>query len=136
MQQIYCWEIKVDDLNIYLASTERGAFRIGLTLERHCDCIAYFKRLFPNTSLFKEYHFNGPLEQVVDAVLHNRPIKRTIDFDFTCTPFQLVVFKAIKRIPFGETRTYGELASMIKKPRSARAVGQALSKNPLPLIFP
>ena len=136
MQQICCWETQIGGLNIYLASTKKGAFRIGLTLERQCDCIEYFKGLFPNASIFKEYHFNGPLIQVVEAILHNEPAKRTIDFDFTSTPFQWVVFKAITRIPFGETRSYGELASMIGMPKSARAVGQALSKNPLPLIFP
>ena len=136
MQQIYCWETQFRDLNIYLASTRKGAFRIGLALERQYDCIAYFKRLFPKAGLLKEYNFNGPLEQVIKAILHNEPAKRTIDFDVTCTPFQWGVFKAITRIPFGETRTYGELASMIGKPKSARAVGQALGKNPLPLIFP
>lgn len=136
MQQIYCWVTQIRSLNIYLASTRKGAFRIGLTLGRQCDCIGFFKGLFPNASLFKEYHFNGPLIQVVEAILHNEPAKRTVDFDCTSTPFQWVVFKAITRIPFGETRSYGELASMIGMPKSARAVGQALSKNPLPLIFP
>jgi len=136
MQQIYCWETQIGGLNIYLASTKKGAFRIELTLGRQCDCIEFFKELFPNARLFKEYHYNRYLGQVVKAILHNEPAKRTIDFDFTCTPFQWIVFKAITRIPFGETRSYGELASMIGMPKSARAVGQALSKNPLPLIFP
>ena len=136
MQQIYCWVTKIEDLNIYLASTKKGAHRIGLALERQYDCIGYFKRLFQKASLIKEHHLNSTLEQVVEAILHNEPTKRTIDFDFTCTPFQWIVFKAITRIPFGETKSYGELASMIGMPKSARAVGQALSKNPLPLIFP
>jgi O-6-methylguanine DNA methyltransferase len=44
--------------------------------------------------------------------------------------------KAIARIPFGETRTYKEVAAMAEKPKGARAVGQAMGRNPLPLIFP
>lgn len=40
------------------------------------------------------------------------------------------------RIPFGETKTYGEVAKMMGSPGGARAVGQAMGKNPLPLIFP
>ena len=52
------------------------------------------------------------------------------------TPFQRDVWKATSRIPYGETRTYGEIAVEIGRPRSARAVGNALGKNPLPIIVP
>lgn len=46
-----------------------------------------------------------------------------------CTPFQRKVYDAILRIPASEVRTYGEVARMIGRPRAARAVGQALTRN-------
>ncbi len=52
------------------------------------------------------------------------------------THFQREVWEITRRIPYGETRSYAWVAEQIKKPRAARAVGQALSKNPLPLIIP
>lgn len=52
------------------------------------------------------------------------------------TPFQIAVWKACMQIPFGQTRSYRELAAMAGYPRAVRAVGTALSKNPLPLIVP
>jgi methylated-DNA-[protein]-cysteine S-methyltransferase len=52
------------------------------------------------------------------------------------TPFQRSVYKAARGIPWGETRTYGEIARAIGRPRSARAVGQALGRNPVPLVVP
>lgn len=52
------------------------------------------------------------------------------------TPFQQEVWKAIARIPFGETRSYLEIAKDIGRPRSSRAVGQACGRNPLPLFVP
>lgn len=52
------------------------------------------------------------------------------------TPFQCLVFRAVLDIPFGETRTYAWVAEKIGKPRAVRAVGQALRRNPYPLLIP
>ncbi|MCK5214186.1 MAG: MGMT family protein [Candidatus Omnitrophica bacterium] len=52
------------------------------------------------------------------------------------TPFQWQVLKATLEIPLGETRSYKWVARRIGKPGSARAVGQALCRNPYPLIIP
>ena len=52
------------------------------------------------------------------------------------TKFQRTVWKEISKIPFGETRTYKELAIAIGKPNSSRAVANACGKNPYPVIIP
>ncbi len=52
------------------------------------------------------------------------------------TPFQWKVFKATLEIPIGETRTYKWIAQKIGCPQAVRAVGQALRRNPYPLIIP
>lgn len=52
------------------------------------------------------------------------------------TPFQQAVWNALKEIPYGETRTYGEIARRIGHPRASRAVGQANNRNPLPIVVP
>ena len=52
------------------------------------------------------------------------------------TAFQCKVWEATRLIPYGETRSYGWVAKQIEKPLVVRAVGQALSKNPLPIIVP
>ncbi len=46
------------------------------------------------------------------------------------------VWEELLRIPYGETLTYGELAARVGRPKAARAVGQALAKNPVPIIIP
>ncbi|PKL52373.1 MAG: hypothetical protein CVV37_01715 [Nitrospira bacterium HGW-Nitrospira-1] len=63
--------------------------------------------------------------------------------EFTCetvftegTEFEKKVWETLKEIPYGETRTYKWLAEKIGKPHAFRAVGNALSKNPIPIIFP
>lgn len=59
-----------------------------------------------------------------------------LDLDQSCTPFQLRVYEAVRAIPRGDTRTYGEIAASVGSPRGARAVGQCLKHNPVPLIIP
>ena len=54
----------------------------------------------------------------------------------TATPFQRRVWLAARLIPYGETRSYRQLAVSIGQPGAARAVGQALARNPLPIIVP
>jgi O6-methylguanine-DNA--protein-cysteine methyltransferase len=134
--EIYCWQLTVEDLNIYLASSKRGALRVGLSLTDNRDSPAYFKTHFPDTRLIENYPLNKQLVKAVQAVLLNRPLEKSVDFDFSCTPFQWQVLKTIARIPFGETRTYGDVASLVGKPKGARAIGQVMRRNPIPLIFP
>jgi methylated-DNA-[protein]-cysteine S-methyltransferase len=60
----------------------------------------------------------------------------TVKLDYRGTPFQKKVWNALLHIPFGETRTYGELAKQIGSPAAARAVGAANGKNPISIIGP
>nr|WP_254053980.1 methylated-DNA--[protein]-cysteine S-methyltransferase [Singulisphaera sp. GP187] len=60
----------------------------------------------------------------------------SVKLDFVGTPFQKKVWQAMLSIPFGETRTYGELAKQIGDPNAVRAVGAANGKNPLSIIGP
>ena len=52
------------------------------------------------------------------------------------TDFQRSVWTALKAIPYGQTRTYGEIAAAIGRPKAVRAVGQANHHNPLPIFLP
>lgn len=64
--------------------------------------------------------------------------RRTFTFplDFEGTDFQRQVWGALQDIPYGETRSYGDIATCINNPKAARAVGQANHRNPLPLVIP
>jgi methylated-DNA-[protein]-cysteine S-methyltransferase len=65
--------------------------------------------------------------------------KRTV-FDLPLQPqgtdFQQAVWKALQQIPFGETRSYGDIAQAIGKPKASRAIGQANNKNPIAIVIP
>jgi len=56
--------------------------------------------------------------------------------DVEATPFQRAVWEALRRIPYGEVRSYGWVAKAVGRPRAARAVGAACGANPWPIIVP
>ena len=62
------------------------------------------------------------------------------EFTVPCRPegtdFQKRVWEALTRIPYGETRTYKEIAAEAGNPKASRAVGMANNKNPVPIIIP
>ncbi len=59
-----------------------------------------------------------------------------IPLALTGTPWQNTVWAALTQIPYGETRTYGQVAMMVGRPGAARAVGRANATNRLPLVVP
>lgn len=65
---------------------------------------------------------------------------RRTEFDFPLdwqgTEFQLAVWRELLQIPYGQTRTYGEIATRLGKPRAARAVGMANHDNRIPIVVP
>jgi O-6-methylguanine DNA methyltransferase len=59
-----------------------------------------------------------------------------LPLDIHGTPFQQAVWKALLEIPYGETRSYAQVAAAVGRPRAARAVGMANGANPLPIVIP
>jgi methylated-DNA-[protein]-cysteine S-methyltransferase len=59
----------------------------------------------------------------------------TLDFG-DATPFQVSIWEACRKIPYGKTHTYTWVAEHAGKPKAVRAAGQALGRNPLPIIIP
>ena len=64
--------------------------------------------------------------------------RKSLDFPIVHlnTPFRTRVLAAERNIPYGQTRSYGEVAKMVGRPKAIRAVGSANANNPLPLYYP
>ena len=60
----------------------------------------------------------------------------TVKQDLEGTEFQRKAWQAMRKIPFGETISYGDQARKVGKPKAYRAVGSANGKNPIPIIVP
>lgn len=99
------------------------AFIESLRIKHEKDAIedkAAFERLF---GLFERYFMGEPVDFDMELALDG-------------TLFAMNVWNALRKIPWGETRSYGQLAAAIGNPKAGRAVGAACGANPLPLVIP
>jgi O6-methylguanine-DNA--protein-cysteine methyltransferase len=133
---LYCWSWRIDELRIYTASSHKGAFRVCLSLQDEGDGCHFFRARALSGHLEENKAKNRTLFSAVEAALRNKPVPVLIPMDIRGTPFQWKAWKAIAGIPFGMTKTYGQVAAMVGKAGGARAIGQAMGRNPLPLVFP
>ena len=116
-----------------LVSSHRGVIRVGLEerTERH---LARWKR--NGIRLEDGTEHNTALVRELDAYFAGRLRQFNVPLDLRGTAFQLRVWEVLYRIPYGETRSYGEVAQAVGKPKAARAVGQANGRNPVSIIVP
>ncbi len=120
---------------LLLASTGRGICALYLgddvkELERELQLE------FPEASLYRR---DGKLDEQSAAVVEyvsGRRREPRLSLDIIGTEFQRTVWEALRKIPYGETRSYQEVADMIGKPTATRAVASACAKNKVSLLIP
>lgn len=106
-----------------------------------------FKDTAPHVTLWaKKHHIKGEFVfnrsavraavQQLDEYFRGRRFHFDLPLVLKGTVFQKTVWKELMNIPYGETRTYRDIARAIKAPKAVRAVGSANNKNPLPIIIP
>lgn len=136
LQALYCWTGTVEDLTVHLASTDRGACRLGLELNRSGSCSDFFRKVFPSVPILEDRRANSELWEAVNSLILGKSPQERPALDIFLTPFQQKVLETAAGIPFGSRATYQEVATALGSPGAARAVGQALGRNPVPVIFP
>lgn len=78
----------------------------------------------------------APVSAALLALLAGERRELEVPFEPRGTAFQHLVWKALQRIPYGETRTYAEIAAEIESPDAVRAVGRASATNPIAIAIP
>jgi AraC family transcriptional regulator of adaptative response/methylated-DNA-[protein]-cysteine methyltransferase len=130
------WTITPTDLGqLLVAATDRGLCFILLG-DSEAELEADLHAEFPRAHLERDA---GVLQAIVAAVLHRiagDPAPPDIPLDITGTAFQRRVWEALRDIPYGEVRTYGEVAEAIGSPNAVRAVGTACGSNPVAIVVP
>ncbi len=97
---------------------------------------AYLAKRFKRTVLHDPKKIKDAARELTEYLKGKRRLF-TIVIDWTVVrPFQRAVLQATYYIPYGETRTYKEVAELINRPHAARAVGRAEATNPMPLVVP
>ena len=95
------------------------------------------KRVHIKNSIKKEDHpVLVETERQLNEYFKGERKQFSIKLDFIGTDFQKKVWEALLTIPYGETRSYGQIAAQLNNPKSVRAVGAANGRNPISIITP
>ncbi len=108
---------------VTLASTDKGLASV------------HFGKRVPSGGIV-DNESNRIFIQQIDEYFHGRRKHFDFPLDFSGTPFQLAVWRELMNIPYGETRSYGEIARKLGRPGASRAVGMANHDNHLAIVIP
>jgi methylated-DNA-[protein]-cysteine S-methyltransferase len=86
--------------------------------------------------LQEDGEYNAAVARELDAYFAGKLRRFTVPLDLRGTPFQRRVWELLCDIPYGETRSYGEVAQAVGNPKARRAVGQAIGRNPVAIVVP
>ncbi len=119
---------------VFVASTERGVCMVDF-LKSEKAFLKRLKKRFPGEIIRDDRKNKNVLNQLKKYLKGD--LKR-LDYktDFKGTPFQKKVWEALAKIPYGQTRSYKEIARTVGYPKASRAVGNANGRNSIPLIIP
>jgi AraC family transcriptional regulator of adaptative response/methylated-DNA-[protein]-cysteine methyltransferase len=94
------------------------------------------KREFPAAAVRRDEHALGRWVRAIVGHLEGTEPRLELPVDVRATAFQWRVWEALRAIPYGETRSYQDVARIVGRPRAARAVGRACATNPVAVVIP
>ena len=136
--QLYWSSVSCPQGLIIVMATERGVCWAGTPGTPIEEGIGWLKRQMQFDQVIEGEKIS-PLQQAIEVLkryLAGEHVQFACPLDLRGTPFQIEVWEELHRIPYGETRTYAEIARSIGRPAAARAVGAANGANPIAIIVP
>jgi AraC family transcriptional regulator of adaptative response/methylated-DNA-[protein]-cysteine methyltransferase len=120
---------------VLVAATDKGICKIAFA-QHEDELTAELKREFANAELRDDPTTLTPFIEQIHAYLGGSRQRIDLPLDIAPTAFQQRVWDALRRIPYGETRSYAEVAADLGSPTAARAVANACASNPVALAIP
>jgi AraC family transcriptional regulator of adaptative response/methylated-DNA-[protein]-cysteine methyltransferase len=120
---------------VLVAATARGLCAV-LFADSDEDAERELHARFAKATLQRDDRGLGEAVRFVLAEMTESPAAASLPFDVRATSFQHRVWEALRDIPRGETRSYGQIAQAIGAPKAVRAVGAACGANPLAVVVP
>ena len=134
-----CYWDKIDSQigSIHLAATDEGLVYCASSRQDGSDMYDWLAKYLPDCTLEEGSNdiLNTAKVQLKDYLKGESNILN-VPLNLIGTSFRKMVWEALQTIPYGETRSYGEIASQIGKPKGPRAVGQANHHNPISYFVP
>ena len=119
-----------------LAATQAGLAYIELPHASGRGLDGWLRCRVPDATVKQGFVPNQVAAKQIVEYLEGKRLDFDLELDLLGTPFQRKVWQALLEIPYGETRSYREIATRIGRPNAVRAVGTANGSNPLSLVVP
>jgi len=120
---------------LLVAATTRGVCAVAMG-SSDAELTRALSREYPSAAITADEGALAQWTRAILAHLEGRQPRLDLPLDVQATAFQWQVWEALAAIPYGETRTYAEIADAIGKPSAARAVARACATNPVALAIP
>ncbi|WP_133649730.1 bifunctional DNA-binding transcriptional regulator/O6-methylguanine-DNA methyltransferase Ada [Paraburkholderia flava] len=120
---------------VLVATTDKGICKIAFGDDTHA-LVDELRGEFANAELIEDAAQLAPFVEQIGAYLEGTRRRVDLPLDIAATAFQQRVWDALRRIPYGETRSYSEIAAEVGSPRAVRAVASACASNPVALAIP
>ncbi|EDZ99951.1 transcriptional regulator, AraC family [Burkholderia sp. H160] len=120
---------------VLVAATDKGICKIGFG-DDPAPLIDQLRGEFANAELREDAGRLAPFIAQIDAYLRGTRQHFDLPLDIASTAFKQRVWDALRRIPYGETRSYSQIAEAVGSPRAVRAVASACATNPVALVVP
>ncbi len=136
MDALYTADFETPVGSVRVASSEKGLAYVQLPHANGRGFDGWRVRHAASARVKPGFEPNRTVVSQIQEFLEGKRDAFELPIDLRGTPFQLSVLEEVSRIPFGETRTYGQIADAIGSPAASRAVGAANGANPISLVVP
>ncbi|MDQ6661219.1 MAG: methylated-DNA--[protein]-cysteine S-methyltransferase [Chloroflexota bacterium] len=135
-ENVYWSMIEYATWKLYLAATDKGLCCLTLPNESFDTFKHWIDQHIPGAHMIENQAALEMYQEQVLEYLHGQRKAFTFPLDLRGTAFQIAVWEALTRIPYGETRSYSDIAITLQRPKAVRAVGAANGSNPIPIVVP
>ncbi|GIP16957.1 methylated-DNA--protein-cysteine methyltransferase, inducible [Paenibacillus montaniterrae] len=135
-ETIYWSTVCLDDWQLHVAANEEGVIFVGSNNRPLAELEAWARAKYAKHTLVRDDSRLQPFADELMQYLQGKLSQFTAPVFYEGTPFQEAVWKALADIPYGETKSYSDIAQAIQKPGAVRAVGAAIGANPVLITIP
>lgn len=133
---LYWSQLQHEHWILTIAATDKGLCYVQFGHEPLVHMTNWAGTVFPSYEPVYDLGTLLPYSQQLQQYIQGELLEFSLPLDRRGTPFQMAVWDALLQIPFGQTRSYSQLADAIARPNAVRAVGTAIGANPILIAVP
>lgn len=133
---LYWTSVTHENWSMHIAATSVGLCYVGSPNQLFKEMADWAHARFAGSTLIRDDDRLQSYAAELIEYLQGTRQSFSIPFDLRGTPFQLAVWNALCSIPYGQTKSYSDIANQIQRPAAVRAVGAAIGANPVLIMVP